>query len=167
MISSFFAWTDPAAAIAADTPQIDTAEDITARSVLGSWALPPSHHVKKKTEVTMISAWIMPPVPLVTRSPKLIFAPSSTTPIFKYSSVRTAGRTNVYAPVSLSMALAVRPISAAVSGYSNGFCDTSWSRKKLAIPRSNSATSSVSATSITSPTTKPGSWRRTVGAAWI
>src|SRR5690606_25661680 len=63
VISSFLACTDPAAAIAADTPQIDTAEAITARSVSGNFTRPPNHQVKENTDTTIISACTRPPTP--------------------------------------------------------------------------------------------------------
>jgi len=72
---------------------METAVDMTARSESDSPNLPPNHHEKKNTAVTMMIPWRIAPPAAVTITLKLMPAPNSTRPIFRNSSVRKPGLT--------------------------------------------------------------------------
>ena len=63
------------------------AEAMIAFNVSGSLRRVANHHVKKKTDTTMIEACSKPPTPTLSKSPKATRAPNSTRPTFKKPAV--------------------------------------------------------------------------------
>ena len=84
------AFTAPAAAIAALTPQIDTADASSARSLSSSPSLPPIHQVKKNTPLISNRACAIAGPAALTSSDRLMETPSSTRPVLMKNSVRNA-----------------------------------------------------------------------------
>ena len=74
--------------MAALTPQIDTADASSARSLSSSPSRPPSHQVKPKTMLISNRAWTMAGPAAVTSTFRLMEAPSSTRPVLMKNSVR-------------------------------------------------------------------------------
>ena len=79
----------PAVAMAADTPQIETALASMVENSSSTFILRESQNEKYQTTVTTITACINPNDPAVSISLNSIVAPSSTSPILTYSSVCT------------------------------------------------------------------------------
>src|SRR5690606_19563461 len=98
------------AAIAALTPQIDTAEASSARSLASSPTRPPSHQVNPKTMLISSSACTIAGPAAVTSTLRLTDAPSSINPVLMKNSVRnppasasrTASRVSTTLPSSPS-----------------------------------------------------------------
>ncbi len=106
---SFFACTAPAAAIAALTPQIDTADASSARSLSSRPSRPPSHQVKPKTMLINKRAWMMAGPAAVTSTFKLIDAPSNTRPVLMKNSVRKPFDSASRKAIFVSTALPIKP----------------------------------------------------------
>ena len=115
---SRLACTAPAAAIAALMPQIDTADDSSARSRSSSPSRPPSHQVNPNTTLIRTSACRMAGPAAVTITAKLIDAPSSTSPVLMKNSVRKPPASRSRRPSRVSTTLPSRPSRIAYTGNS-------------------------------------------------
>src|SRR6478736_10087900 len=82
----------PAVAIAADTPQIETALEIISDSSSSIFNFLQSQKAKYHTESTTANAWINPNDPALRMSAKMIDVPRITSPILTNSSVESAER---------------------------------------------------------------------------
>ena len=112
------ACTAPAAAMAALTPQIDTAEASRARSLSSSPSRPPSHQVNPNTTLIRTSACTMAGPAALTITAMLIDAPSSTSPVLMKNSVRKPPASRSRSPSRVSATLPSRPSTMAYTGYS-------------------------------------------------
>ena len=106
---SRLAWTAPAAAIAALMPQIDTADDSSARSRSSRPSRPPSHQVNPNTTLISTSACTIAGPAAVRITAKLIDAPSSTSPVLMKNSVRNPPASRSRSPGRVSTRLPSRP----------------------------------------------------------
>ena len=95
--------------MAALTPQIDTAEASSARSLSSSPSRPPSHQVKPNTIEISSSAWMIAGPAAVTSTFRLIDAPSSTRPVLMKNSVRKPLDNSSRTASLVSTALPMRP----------------------------------------------------------
>src|SRR5690606_29056104 len=97
----------PDVAMAADTPQMETAEE----SIIAiSWSIfnfLQSQKAKYQTDNTTTNAWISPKPPAFTILLKITVVPNSTKPIFTYNSVESASLNQAG---SLKKLLMINPI---------------------------------------------------------
>src|SRR6186997_3272276 len=77
----------PAVAMAADTPQIETALEIIMVKSSSTFNFLQSQYAKYHTLITTINAWINPKEPAFRISEKIILVPKRTNPIFTNNSV--------------------------------------------------------------------------------
>src|SRR5688572_16730910 len=84
----------PEVAIAADTPQIDTALDIIMVSSSSTFNFLQTQYAKYQTDNTTTSAWISPSEPAFRISVNITPVPSSTNPIFTNNSVESVSRSH-------------------------------------------------------------------------
>ena len=109
--------------MAALTPQIDTADASSARSLSSSLRTPPSHQVKPNTIDISSSAWMIAGPAAVTSTFRLIEAPSSTRPVLMKNSVRNP-RDNASRSASLdSTALPMQAQRDCINREFDGFGD--------------------------------------------
>jgi hypothetical protein len=88
----------PQAAIAAETPQIDTAVDSITASSSSTFSRRASQKQKYQTTETTATACAMPSAPAWTISRKRTLAPRTTSPVLMKNSVRTASRSQAGTP---------------------------------------------------------------------
>src|SRR5262245_3100553 len=104
----------PQAAIAADTPQIDTAVDSMSANSSSTLSLRHSQKHEYQTTNTTSSACTIPSTPACTTSLNKRPAPSTTSPVLMKNSVCTAGFSQSGVPIVLLMS---RPSSSAKMTY--------------------------------------------------
>ena len=111
--SSFFAWTAPAAAMAALTPQIASAAASRARSFASSPRAPARNQVNRNTDVTTMSACATDEPRYFMMSDRLTDAPRRTRPVLMKNSVRNAAFTRSRTPRATRTAPPSRPTTIA------------------------------------------------------
>lgn len=98
----------PAVAIAADTPQIETALDIIIVNSSSTFNFLQIQYAKYHTDNTTTNAWINPNDPALRISEKITLVPNKTNPIFTNSSVESEARNH---PGSLKKLPAIKPMA--------------------------------------------------------
>ena len=93
----------PQAAIAADTPQIDTAVESIAANSSSTLSFLASQKHEYQTTNTTSTACVMPSAPACSTSEKISEAPRMTRPVLTKNSVCTAGLSHSGVPTVLEM----------------------------------------------------------------
>ncbi len=96
-------WMAPQAAIAAETPQIETAVESMTESSSSTFSFRASQKQKYQTAETTSTACAMPRAPAWTISRNRMLAPRITSPVLMKYSVRTASRIHPGRPITLLM----------------------------------------------------------------